>query len=313
MKKFVLLLFLSLVVIYVSFLIVNSKSSEIQEWEKEQQIPNLTNKQIESWGYKSLNIKHEKVYKRQIKIAIIDSGIDKSHQELKGIVTKEFNAIKPNESIVDDTGHGTGIAGIIGARNNGTGTRGVVGSSRLEIYSIKAFEKGTSNIKVIERALRWAIDQNVDIINFSAGTSKASVELENLIVEAVNKKIITISAAGNSFNNHIQFPANQPNVISVGAVNHEYNQVSGTTIKNVDIVGPGLDILTTFPKNRFNYLSHTSSATAFVTGIVSNLLSQNSNRYKMKHDEILNVLEENAKVIKLSNGSKYYFVQESYR
>lgn len=104
--------------LFMSIWINNPESIEIQDWEKEQKIPSLYDKQMESWGYKSLNIQGNKVHKRIIKIAIIDSGIDKSHPDIKGIVTKEYNAINPNNEIIDDTGHGTAVAGIIGAIDN---------------------------------------------------------------------------------------------------------------------------------------------------------------------------------------------------
>lgn len=313
MKQFIMFSFLFLVIIFVNIWTFYPRDIKIQEWEKEKQIPNVSNQQLESWGYKSLNIQDDKTYKRKIKIAVIDSGIDKSHPDIKGIVTREYNAINHNEEIIDDTGHGTGVAGIIGARNNEIGIRGVVESSKLEIYSIKAFENNSSNEKIIKKALRWSIDQNVDIINFSAGASKADREMEELIIEAVNNHIIIISAAGNKFNNKIQFPADQANVISVGAVNNEYKQISGTVIKDVDFVGPGINILTTFPGNTYNYLAYTSSSTDFVTGIVSNLLSKYSERSQYTFDEILNILRNNAKDIKLSNGTKTNFIQSSER
>lgn len=313
MKRFNIISFMFLVIIFVSVWIFYPRNIDIQEWEKEKQIPNVSNQQLESWGYKSLNIQGDKAYKRKVKIAVIDSGIDKSHPDIKGIVTKEYNAINPNEVIVDDTGHGTAVAGIIGAKNNEIGIRGVVDSGNLEIYSIKAFEKNSSNERIIKKALRWSIDQNVDIINFSAGASKANLELEELIIEAVNNNIIIISAAGNKFNSGIQFPADQPNVISVGAVNNEYKQMSGTVIKDVDFVGPGVNILTTYPGNTYNYLGYTSSSTAFVTGIVSNLLSGHSDFGQYTYDEILSILRNNAKDIKLSDDTKTYFIQNSKR
>ncbi|MBX9955684.1 S8 family serine peptidase [Peribacillus simplex] len=297
----------------MSIWINNPETIEIQDWEKEQKIPSLYDKQMESWGYKSLNIQGNKVHKRIIKIAIIDSGIDKSHPDIKGIVTKEYNAINPNNEIIDDTGHGTAVAGIIGAIDDKKGIRGVSKSSNLEIYSIKAFENSYSNEEIIKKALRWAIDQNVDIINFSAGASKANMELEKLIIEAINKDIFIISAAGNKFNNELQFPAYLPNVISVGAVNNEYKQVSGTVIKGVDFVGLGKGILTTFPQKNYNFLGYTSSSTAFVTGIVSDLLSQFSEFEVYHHDEIISILKDSAKKLKTNDGTKVHFIQNSIR
>lgn len=233
--------------------------------------------------------------------------------DIKGIVTKEYNAINPNNEIIDDTGHGTAVAGIIGAIDDKKGIRGVSKSSNLEIYSIKAFENSYSDEEIIKKALRWAIDQNVDIINFSAGASKANMELEKLIIEAINKDIYIISAAGNKFNNELQFPAYLPNVISVGAVNNEYKQVSGTVIKGVDFVGPGKSILTTFPQKNYNYLGYTSSSTAFVTGIVSDLLSQFSEFEVYHHDEIISILKDSAKKLNTNDGTKVHFIQNSIR
>ncbi|HBI02618.1 MAG TPA: hypothetical protein DDY49_01130 [Paenibacillaceae bacterium] len=86
---------------------------KVSDYEKKNIIPSM-NEQFISWGFST--IEEKKVTpKRTVKIAVIDSGIDKEHPDLKGMVTKEFNSINNTAQVEDDTGHGTAVAGIIAA------------------------------------------------------------------------------------------------------------------------------------------------------------------------------------------------------
>ncbi|MFH7819154.1 S8 family peptidase [Neobacillus thermocopriae] len=304
MKKILLIVSILGVFIYIFILFNHYFQPEIHDWEKNLEIPNINQNQYEGWGWKALKIdENSNKPIRKVKVAIIDSGIDRNHIDLKGVVKKEYNAISENSNIVDDTGHGTSVAGIIGAINNDIGIRGVMNSDFLEIYSIKAFQDNNSKIEYLVKALEWAIDNQVDLINFSAGTEKNSPELVELIDRAIDENIIIVAAAGNSISGQVDFPANLENVISVGAVNYKLKKISGTNSGKIDFVGPGSHILTTQPDNKYGYFGYTSAATAFVSGVILNKISTDPDRDSYNLESIYKELKKD--VIDLKDKEKF--------
>lgn len=302
MKKKLLIVSILGVFIYIFVQFNASSMPKIQDWEGNQKIPNVQQKQYEGWGRKALKIKEKKAI-RKVKVAIIDSGIDRNHRDLKGMIVKEYNAISEGGDILDDSGHGTSVAGIIGAIDNDIGIKGVVNSNALEIYSIKAFENNTSKVEYLERALKWAIQNKVDLINFSAGTSQDSPKLTELINCALEDNIIIVAAAGNNISGSVDFPANLNDFISVGAVNYKFKKISGTSYGKIDFVGPGANILTTLPENGYGFFGYTSAATAFVSGTILNKISRYPDRDSYNFEKIYDELENDA--IDLNNVEKF--------
>lgn len=143
--------------------------------------------------------------KEKIKIAILDSGIDKNHEDLKNQVKDEVNMIHPNEPIIDELGHGTAVAGIIAANNNSIGL-GV--SPHVELYSVKVLDKcGNGSVKDIIKGIEWSIDKGVDIINLSFGISKDKPLLNDAIKKAFNENIIFVASASNTYGGKVEYPA----------------------------------------------------------------------------------------------------------
>ncbi|WP_078579263.1 S8 family peptidase [Salipaludibacillus agaradhaerens] len=266
----------------------------ISNYEINKSIPHkIYEKQYTGWGVTVLAPKKVAI-QREVKLAIIDSGIDKNHPDLQDVVIAEKNVIYPDRDISDDTGHGTGIAGIIAANDNSFGISGVSSSIPLKIYSIKAFENDKSKDDYILEALTWAIEENVDLINMSLGSQSSDQRVEKLLDKAYSKNIIIVAAAGNNLNGKVDFPASNQNVISVGAINSDFSKVPFTSYGKIDFVGPGENILTTFPNNKYGYISHTSAATAFVSGAVANYISQFESKEEYTVKEVRKKLENNA-------------------
>ncbi|EZP58326.1 S8 family serine peptidase [Exiguobacterium sp. RIT341] len=289
MKKLVIFLTSLMILISITIFLDDNSQISVEEWEINRKVPKTDLKQVEGWGWKAVHNPSKNNIKRKVKVAIIDSGIDTQHNDLTGLVTKEYNAIEEGKKIIDDSGHGTSVAGIIGAIDNDYGIKGIAPSKVVDIYSVKAFENNTSTAKYLEKAFEWAINQNVDLINLSAGTNVHTKKLSTLIEKATDKNIIIIAAAGNSFDGKVKFPASSKKVISVGAVNYNLKQVSGTSKGKIDFVGPGTNILTTLPKNSYGFFGYTSSATAFVTAVYLNKISsypdKSNYNYKTLYDE----------------------------
>ncbi|MFC5775043.1 S8 family serine peptidase [Ectobacillus antri] len=110
--------------LFLFFFLLYSSTLETYEEHRESDIRWLTKKegQLTSWGRESLNLERENSEEKpKVRVAILDSGIDKQHEDLVGRVVKEYNAINPKEEVKDIYGHGTAVAGIIAANNNTQG------------------------------------------------------------------------------------------------------------------------------------------------------------------------------------------------
>jgi subtilisin len=130
-------------------------------------------------------------------VAVIDSGIDSNHPDLN--VIQAINFINPGEEPFDSTGHGTHVAGIIGARCDGQGVRGVAPGARL--ISLKAIGTGgKGTLSAMLDALYWVRDHasEIDVVNISAGFGGISTMLHDAIKQATAKGVVIVAAAGNN-------------------------------------------------------------------------------------------------------------------
>lgn len=239
-------------------------------------------------------------FKKKIVIAVIDTGIDYSHPFLKDVVvgdnlqkatadnygldfTSFFSGTKPK----DNHGHGTHIAGII---------KNVFPDVKL--LSLKYFDpkKDNNTLNATLKALEFAIEQNVDIINYSGGGAEYSSEEFELMKKAEKKGILVVAAAGNDSLNlddkkNKFYPAsyNLSNVISVA--NHDSSldiAFSSNYGKMVDIAAPGDKIYSTKPNGGYGFLTGTSQATAFVSGVAAMI---KSHQPSLKAQEIKSIIK----------------------
>lgn len=198
-----------------------------------------------------------------------------------------WNFVASNGQLTDNHGHGTHIAGIIGARGgNGFGISGVspnVSLMILKYYDPKA--ANTNNLKNTVQAIRYAIKMKADIINYSGGGTDYSAEEYAAVKDAERAGILFVAAAGNERSNSDEpgkhyYPADYEltNIISVTAVNREDNKVlpsSNYGVRTVDIAAPGENIYSALPNNAFGLMTGTSQATAFVSGVAALVMAHN--------------------------------------
>lgn len=213
-----------------------------------------------------------------IKIAIIDSGCDVNHINLKENIvgvrnfTPEDN--KNPSIVIDRVGHGTHVAGIIAANGKEGGITGVAPKS--SIYILKAIDKtGSGKSSWVINAINYAVSLNVDIISMSLGMAQSEDRLERAVKNAIRNNILVVCAAGNEGNGNFEdfeysYPAAYVDVISVGAVdkNAMLAPFSNSNLV-IDCVAPGVDIISTYPNNRYASLSGTSMAVPHVTGTLA--------------------------------------------
>ncbi|MEC0168015.1 S8 family peptidase [Paenibacillus graminis] len=227
-----------------------------------------------------------------IKIAVLDSGYSQ-HSDVK--VKSGYSFITNSENYDDDFGHGTHVAGIIAASINGEGVVGV--APKAEIYAIKVLDKGGrgSYFTLIE-GIDWAIKHKMDIINISFGGENPSQILEEKLQEAYDEGILIIAAAGNDGymgDDTILYPARYSTAIAVGAIDSS-NKRAFFSAKgpDLDLVAPGVKVLSTLPSNQYGMKSGTSMAAPHVTGVAALILDKNK---KLCPSEVADILESTAK------------------
>ncbi|MBO8170470.1 MAG: S8 family peptidase [Bacillaceae bacterium] len=207
-----------------------------------------------------------------VKIGVIDTGIDRTHPDLRSRVAGGVDVREGDSPFRDLNGHGTHIAGIIAAALNHEGIVGVAPEASL--YSIRAFgAEGTGSTTDVIEGIDWAIDHGMDIINMSFGSEEGSQAERNAVRAALDAGIIMLAAAGNA-GGRVDFPARYRGVIGVGAItiNNRIPSFSNRG-RGVDFVEPGVDILSTWPGGSYRRLDGTSMATAHLSGIAAIFLS----------------------------------------
>ena len=230
-----------------------------------------------------------KIFKqnKKITVAIIDTGVDMKHPFLRENILNLKSSLgspssiqsnlknSPYEDPTDDHGHGTHISGIIKSI-----------FPEIQIISLKCFpphSKGKAKLGAIIKAFEFAIDNKVDIINYSGGGKRPHERELKILQKANQKNILVVTAAGNyslnldlKKNNYFPASYNLKNIISVGA-NDNISTIlpySNYGKKTVHIYAPGLRIKGPLPNNRYALMTGTSQSTAFVTGVAALIKSQ---------------------------------------
>lgn len=203
--------------------------------------------------------------KSSLKVAVIDSGIDLTHQDLKPNLIDGVNLVNENQSVQDLDGHGTKVAGLIGAVTNNQ--IGIASPARgVSIMPIKVTENGTGNLSAVVEGIRYAIDHDADVINLSLGNYNNSFALRTIIEEAAAKDILMVGAAGNDNDSAVVFPAAYPEVIAVASVETGSDEKADFSNYGslVDIAAPGTDIYSTSLKGAYAYDKGTSMSAPIV-------------------------------------------------
>jgi thermitase len=209
-------------------------------------------------------------------VAVVDSGVSQTHPDLQGKVLPGYDFLNDHPEPVDEVGHGTAVAGIIGARGgDGSGITGVAMDTM--ILPVKVGSVDGSPISAIAAGTVWAVDQGAHVINLSLGSDFPSEALHDAMRYAYERGVPVIAAAGNEPTS-ISYPGAYPETISVGA-STAWGTLTGFTSRanRVDIVAPGTSVLTTWsggPEgDTWAHVTGTSFAAPMVSGTVALLLA----------------------------------------
>ena len=230
-----------------------------------------------------MNIKAPEIWAKGITgkgvtVAVIDTGCDSKHKDLAGRILGGRNFTKEDKGDVnnytDYHGHGTHVAGIIAANKNNSGMVGVAPNAKLLI--LKALDKnGSGNYSDIVSAVNYAVQQKVDIISMSLGGPTDYKPLKEAIIKAVQANICVVCAAANngdgkSDTSEFAYPAYYTDVISVGALDGTKTVAPFSNSNNqVDLIAPGVNIVSTYIGNKYAKMSGTSMAAPHVSGALA--------------------------------------------
>lgn len=316
MMKRIGLMILLLIFVFPSFALAEvytaeMKTKSISLETKPLQVYN-PNVQTPDWGIKYIDINRwwsQGYNGKGVKIAVIDTGIDYLHHDLRGNVAGGVSVVPYTKSYMDDHSHGSHVSGIIAAVNNRIGSIGVAHGAKL--YAVKALDSdGSGTVANLVKAVRWSIDNGMDIINMSIGMTDDEVgtadfkALEKAINEAYSKGIYIVAASGNEGRSKVSYPANFPVVIAVGAVYEHVGSVTGKTYpmwanfsnygRKVEVVAPGAFIYSAYPRAietfwnspvvGYEFETGTSMATPYVSGFLAVLKQKypNDSMYKLR-------------------------------
>jgi len=254
---------------------------------------------VEGADIKATHAWHETTGDDDVVIAVLDSGVDYTHTDLvnniwfrpAGVLPFEddaagtiqdlhgYNALDNDADPMDENGHGTHCAGIIGAEGgNDIGITGV--NWKVHIMPLKFMNAGGfGTTKDAIEAINYVIDRrkkgvNVRVISASWGSTSKSRGLEEVIRKAYDAGILFVAAAGNATTDNDRRPHypsnyNVGNVISVAALdrNDQLASFSNYGAKSVAIAAPGVEILSTWLGNEYEEKSGTSMATPVIAGV----------------------------------------------
>ncbi|HUS37504.1 MAG TPA: Ig-like domain-containing protein [Verrucomicrobiae bacterium] len=234
---------------------------------------------------------------RSIVVAVVDTGIDYLHEDLRANIWTNPREIPSNG--IDDDGngfiddvhgydfvsndsdpfddhlHGTHVSGTIGALgNNGIGVVGVCW--QVSLMGLKAFnEQGNGDVATAVSAIHYAIANGARVINASWSAGDRSRALADAIAEAEAAGVLVVAAAGNSHTASPFYPAAYDTVLAVASVNNKDLMSPFSNFgPHVDLSAPGEQIVSTIPDSRYDAVSGTSMSTPHVAGAAALILSQ---------------------------------------
>lgn len=238
--------------------------------------PNRTGIVGKNWGLEAVHLTRCDDCKQNVVVAVIDSGLDYSHPMFAGKVVPGYDFRYARQDAFDLYGHGTHVAGIV-----------VQIASRAQIMPVAYYSEanpGSVNLKNSVESIEFAVAHGARIINYSGGGPEFSEDEYLAIKKAEAKGVLFVAAAGNEHQDsdlieNYYYPAayRASNVIAVASLDINNNLVRSSNwgVNKVALAAPGENIYSSLPSGRHGYMTGTSQATAFVTGVAANILSVN--------------------------------------
>lgn len=242
---------------------------------------------VATWGVQAVGALASPFTGKDIKVAILDTGIDASHPDFTGRIVDSRSFVS-GETVEDLQGHGTHCAGtaIGGTRQPGVPRYGVAPEAGLCVGKVLN-NAGSGAERNIIAGMNWAIDIGCEVISMSLGApvgegGRASLLYERAARRALDNGCLIVAAAGNESNRDfgsispVGSPANAPSILAVGAVDPFFKPASFSNGGinpdggNIDLVAPGTNVFSTVPvPRRYRALNGTSMACPHVAGVAA--------------------------------------------
>ena len=229
--------------------------------------------------------------KRPVRVGLIDGPVDTSNPALRGVSVKSTSVLFPRDRS-GSVDHATGIVSLISGLGTDKLPQGI--SPGAEIFSVVAFARNggrsVARLENIAQALNWMVENNVDIVNMSLAGPKNDT-LEDIVKAVARRGLIMVAATGNGGRSAVAYPASDPDVIAVTAIDARervYKYANGGP--EVDFAAPGVDLL--LPRGRgTTFASGTSYAAAFATAIIA----QEVARSGIRKQQLLHALRQRSR------------------
>ncbi len=237
--------------------------------------------QEQPWGIVRLHAAQawSRTIGKGVKVAVLDTGIDSRHPDLAANVRGGVNLRDPQQpqSIQDEQGHGTHVAGIIAAARDGQGVVGVAPQAAL--YSVKVLDpKGGGNYSDIIAGIDWCVKNRMQVVNLSLGAPDGMESLHEAVIKAKEAGLVIVAAAGNDSGGPTDYPAAYAETIAVSASDQKDGFAGfSNRVSAVDFIAPGTDIQS--DKIGGGVISHsgTSMATPHMAGLAALAIASGAN------------------------------------
>ena len=206
---------------------------------------------------------------KPITVAVIDTGVCMSHEDLDGrVLDNGYDFVDNDDDPEDVFGHGCSVAGIIAANiDNGIGIAGF--APNVSILPIRVLgPNGSGSMADVAAGIVYAADNGADIINLSLGSFVGSQTEKDAVDYAVDKGVTVIASAGNSGGSLPGYPARYDNVVAVGSIDRNGSRSSFSN-KGGDIWAPGRDVHTIYLNNGYKALNGTSFSAPYVSAMAA--------------------------------------------
>jgi subtilisin len=210
-----------------------------------------------------------------VRVAVLDTGIDDTHPDLDANVAGGWDFVNNDNDPMDDHGHGTHVAGTIGAEDDDYGVVGV--APGVELYALKVLDaNGSGSFSNVIAAIDWCLANNIQVTNnsYGAGFHPGSI-VEDAFARAAAAGIVMVAAAGNSgtsagTGDTVSYPAHFDSVIAVAATSSNDTRPSfSSTGPTVELAAPGVGIPSTLPGGGYASWAGTSMASPHVAGVAA--------------------------------------------
>lgn len=212
-----------------------------------------------------------------VDVGILDTGIETDHCSLEVAGGENVTALGTPGDYEDRHGHGTHVAGTVGATDNDYGVVGVAPESNL--YAVKVLDDtGSGRYSDLVAGIDWCMEHEIEIISMSLGGESRSETVDQAVTAAYDAGHLLLSAAGNEENEGdgrceeetMTYPATHEDVLAVAAMDQDDTLASYSSVGSaIDLIAPGSDVPSTTTSNEYAEASGTSMACPAVTGVAA--------------------------------------------